>query len=68
MTSRRQVPDLIEVVSDLTVTPSTGPQRQDRVNQLLLVSTQRTNVEHDKSAADTEDLRGLSAVVLRQGS
>ena len=54
MTSRRQVSDLIEVVSDLSVAPSTGPQRRDDVDQLLLISTQRTNVERHRSAANSE--------------
>ena len=62
------MPGLVEVIGDLAVTLSTRPQRQDRVEQLLLVRRQRTNVERDLSAAVDENLRGLSAVVLRQES
>ena len=54
MASRRTVTSIIEVVSYLTVTPSTGPQRQNSVNQRLLVSSQRTDVERDRSAANNE--------------
>ena len=68
MPSRRQVSGLVEVVSDLAVTPPERPQRQDRVDQLLLVSTQRTNIERDRTAANDENSRGLSAGTLRQGS
>ena len=59
---RSQVSGLVEVVSDLAVAPSTGPQRQDRVDQLLTIWTQRTNIEIHWSTANDEDLRELSAV------
>lgn len=53
VTSRGHPPLEIEVVSDLAVEPSLRPQRQDRVDQRLLVSTQRTNIEN--SGADIND-------------
>ena len=43
-------------------------KRQHSVHQLPLVGTQRTNVERYQSAADTENLWGASAGVLRQGA
>ena len=68
VTSRRQVTSIFEVFCDLTVRPSTGPQRQHSVNQRLLVVAQRSNVESHWTAADDEGIRGLSAVNLRQRS
>ena len=56
------------MVSNLTVIPTEGSQVFYAVNQILLVSTQRSNVERHRTAADTEDFWGLSAGTLRQGS
>ncbi len=65
---RRQVSGFVEVVCNLTVRPSTGPQRENAVDQLLLVGTQRSNVECHRTAANDESLRGLSAGTLRSRS
>lgn len=58
-TPRREVTGLIEVLSDLSVTPSTGPQGQDSVNQGLLIVTQWSNVERDMTASNDETLCGF---------
>jgi len=67
-TTRRQVTDLIEVVSDLSVAPSTRPQRQYRTDKQFLIVTQRSNVERDRSAANDESLCGFSGGLLRSRS
>lgn len=56
MSSRSKVSGVIEERCDLTVIPTLFSEGQDSVNQVLLVSTQRTNVEDDRSTADNEVL------------
>ena len=64
----RQVTGFIEVHCDLMVCPSLRPQRQHGGNQFLLVSTQRSNVEGDRTAANDERHCGFSGGNLRSRS
>ncbi len=64
----REATGLIDVVNDLAVGPSLGPQRQHTGNQRLLVVAQRSNVEGGRTAADDESLGGFSGETLRSRS